>query len=437
MIRPTRRAVLVFLAGVPVALVAVLVSERLWALGLVYAVAALLLLARDALLARPAASPRFEIHGPDYLCVGESDRLIIDVSAARWPPGTVVEAVCDFGPNVEPPARRAVTLSAATGWAAAVPLTPLRRGTLELERMWLRWQGPSGLVSKQHIHEVGKAIPVLPNIRAVRRAASQYVSRDAFAGIKVQSQLGGGSEFEALRDYLPGFDHRWIDWKRSARHRKLVCKEFQAERNHNVILAFDTGHLMSEPLDGIARLDHGINAGLLLAYLCLCTGDRAGLYAFDADVRLYAAPEAGVRSFSRVMHATAGLEYRYEETNFTLGLAELNVRLRRRSLVVLFSEFVDTITAELMVENVERLANRHVVIFITFREQDLHRFVDEAPQSFGDMARAVVAQDFLRERRVVLERIRRLGAHCIEAPANRLAADLLNRYLTIRRNELV
>ncbi len=89
----------------------------------------------------------------------------------------------------------------------------------------------------------------------------------------------------------PGLDSRFIDWKHSARHRKLLCKEFRTERNHQIVMAFDTGYLMLEPVDGITRLDHAINAGLMLAWVSLQGGDLVGTYGFDAAVRQYLAAD--------------------------------------------------------------------------------------------------------------------------------------------------
>src|SRR5262249_8703513 len=159
-----------------------------------------------------------------------------------------------------------------------------------------------------------------------------------------------------------------IDWKHSARHLKLLSKEFRTERNHQIMLAFDTGYLMCEPLEGIPRLDHAISAGLLLAWISLRQGDLVGTYGFDAAVRQYLQPMRGLASFARVQRATADLAYRHEETNFTLGLAELSQRLKRRALLVLFTDFVDTVTAELLVESLQRVSNRHVVVFVTLRD---------------------------------------------------------------------
>src|SRR5260370_40186596 len=111
---------------------------------------------------------------------------------------------------------------------------------------------------------------------------------------------------------------------------------------------------MQEPVDPTPRPDHANNAGLILACIPLQGGDLVGTYGFDAAVRQYLGPIRGVSSFARIQRATAELGYHHQETNFTLGLAELNARLKRRALVLLFTDFVDTITAELLILSLPR-----------------------------------------------------------------------------------
>src|SRR5258708_40360879 len=125
---------------------------------------------------------------------------------------------------------------------------------------------------------------------------------------------------------MPGLRRGFIDWKPWARHRKFLCKEFRKEHNHQVIMAFDTGYLMLEPVEGLTRLDHAINAGLVLAWVSLQGGDLVGTYGFDAKVRQYVGPQRGISSFPRIQRATAELDYQHQETNFTLGLPALNPR---------------------------------------------------------------------------------------------------------------
>ena len=349
----------------------------------------------------------------------------------------VAELACDVGDIIDEPPRPQVAATQGSPAKASVALRPNRRGTASVERLWLRWRGPLGLTSRHAVRPIDARIPVVANVRAVRQAAIAFAARDAPFGIRSQNQPGEGSEFDALREYVPGLDARAIDWKHSARHRALICKEFRTERNHQIVLAFDTGHLMSEPLDGIPRLDHAINAGLLLAYASLRHGDRVGLFGFDSRVRLAMAPVAGLGGFERLRRAAAELDYHAEESNFTLGLAELGARLNRRSLIVLQTDFVDTITAELMVENLQRLQRRHLVLFVALGEPAMVRTADALPASIADLTRAVIAGGFLRERRIVLERLRRLGIQCLDVPSSSLGVDLVNRYLEIKRHELV
>ncbi|MEJ2118482.1 MAG: DUF58 domain-containing protein, partial [Alphaproteobacteria bacterium] len=135
--------------------------------------------------------------------------------------------------------------------------------------------------------------------------------------------------------------------------------------------------------------------------------------------------------------ATAELNYNYHETNFTLGLAELNARLKRRALVILFTDFVDTITAELLIESMQRIANKHVVVFVTLHDSFLQQKVDHTPEQFLDVARAVVAHDFLHDRSVVFERLARCGVHCLDVPSSNLPVSLINRYLEIKHRGLI
>jgi uncharacterized protein (DUF58 family) len=438
MTRPTLRCVLVFAGGIPASLCAVLFATQLWTLWVAYVGVVCLFVGLDAVLMLPRKRIALTTTIPDTLYIGDEDPLKIELAARGWKRAAALNMVADLGADLEPIALQRVVIAAGERTTVELPLTPRRRGTVSIDRIWLQWHGPLGLMRKQKVQLVGKKVAVVPNVRAVRTAALRWFStRDFLSGLKVEQYIGDGSEFEALREYTPGLDHRAINWKASARHRKLLCQEFRAERNHQVVLAVDTGRLMNETMAGIPKLDHAINSGLLLSYFCLRTGDRVGLFGFDERVRCFAEPTGGLGSFPRLQHLSAELRYRNAETNFTLGLTELSTRLRRRSLIILLTDFVDTITAELMYENVYRLSRKHLVLFVSLRDPSLAALVAARPHNLGDVHRAVVADDFAREREVVLQRLRRHGVHSIDAPPRQVSIDLLNRYLEIRRRELI
>ncbi len=435
--RPTFRAVIFVGAGIPLSLVLAIVGGGLWPLGVAYLGFAVVGLGFDAILTLPKRSLTIQTEAPPLIYIGDGEEFVVALEIEPGRSAVQIELYCDVSEHMLRPPPRVAVVEPAAATPVTFPLWPRRRGTAVIDRLWLRWDGPLGLMRLQTSLHVQAAISIVPNVRSVRTAAIQMSTRDAHYGVKTQSQQGDGTEFEALREYVTGLDHRSIDWKHTARHRKLICKDFQVERNHQIIMAFDTGHLMSEPLGGIPKLDHAINAGLLLSYMSLRSGDRVGLFAFDAKLRHSTGLMHGSHRVHRVLRASADREYQQEETNFTLGLTELLSRLKRRSLIVLQTDFVDTVTAELMVENLKRLSARHLVIFVTLRDPALHGLVDTRPKSMADVARSVIADDFLRERRIVLERLRRHGVHCLEVGSDELTFSLLNRYLMIKRLELI
>ena len=441
MIQPTLRAVTVFAAGIPLALFLVIYDPAAWPWAFDYGALVLVAVATDAALAFRPRLLGVATGMPDSLQVGERGAVTVTIAPTPHRRTTRFELVREQHPDADPGETAVIELAPGQAGQARFPVPARERGKIRIEALWVRWRGPLGLVQWVRRIEVARSIDVVPNVRGVRSSVLQFFSREALYGNKVQDQKGEGTEFDALRDYVAGLDSRLIDWKHSARHLKLVSKEFRTERNHQIILAIDTGHLMREPIGGIPRLDHAINAGLLLGYASLKGGDRVGLFGFDSRTRVYAEPLGGVDRFPRLQRLTAELDYAAEETNFTLGLTLLSQQLRRRSLVVLITDFIDTVTAELMVENLGRLSARHLVLFVTLQDPEIRAIVDASPEatpgSMETVARSVVAEEFRRERLIVFERLRRLGVQCLEAPYNRIGTDLINRYLAIKQRELI
>lgn len=439
--RPTLRALIVFLAGIPLSLGAVTVSVRLWTMWLAYLGAALLLLGVDFVLGLPKRRLKIATGLPEQLFIGEPGVARLAITA-RWRRQATLEILAELDDDLAPQPAFQVTVKPPEqkGSATAtleIPLVPRRRGDHGVRTLHVRWTGPLGLIERRIAMPVGAKVGVVPNLGAVRAIALRmYSDRSFMAGMKVERYLGDGTEFESLREYVPGLDHRAIDWKSSARHRKLLCTEFRAERNHQVILAVDSGQLMAEPVVGVPKLDHAINAAILLGWFCLRTGDRVGLVGFAEKIRAWADPQGGMHTFARIQALAADIDYHRVETNFTLALADMSTRIKRRSLIVLFTDFLDTVSAELMIENVSRLARRHFVLFVAVKDPSLDTRTLAKPSTLDALHEAVVASDFSRERAVVLERLRRAGAHCIDATPGEFSMQLVNRYIEIKRREL-
>ena len=437
MIYPTGRAIAAAALGAPLALAAGLYAGGVWPLAAAWGALVGGLVAADAVLGASRRRLAVTIQAPGEISAGGDDgQLEIGLTFARglFTPRRAELALATNDRLTARPDRGGAQVSERQA-RLRFRLHAERRGEGRIESLWVRWRGPLGLAFKQRRVDAPEPIPVISDIARAKEEAIRLFSRDAAHGEKIEFDRGEGSEFQSLREFEAGMDQRTIDWKQSARHGQLLSKEYRTERNHPIYLVLDTGRLMCEPLDGAPKIDRALNAALLLGYACLKTGDRVGLFAFDARPRVFSKAAAGVRAFPVLQSVAARVDYSNEETNFALGLTSLSSELDRRALVVVFTDFADSIGAELMMETLARLAKRHQVMFVVFRDQELEDAAQAEPLAPDDVSRAVVAGALLKERQVVLTRLRRMGVEIVEAPLERVGSLLIARYLDLKRRD--
>ncbi|WP_374528353.1 DUF58 domain-containing protein [Novosphingobium sp.] len=429
---PTPRAALLVVAAAPAALLLAAFAPAGWAAAPVLALAVLVVVLGDAL-----AAGRLTEFTVDTLAdteVGEEGWITIEVGLARSRASAVACALA-ADPRLLAGGRGEGQLVAlgAGKWRAGIPLYPTRRGTGTLERAWIRWTGPLGLGARQIEQALSREVRVWPNVAPVRAPSLQAFLKNVETGMIARRIRGEGSQFEALAEYEPGMDRRRIDWKSSARHAHLYAKEYEAERNNQIVFAFDCGQAMCEPVGGLPRIDRAVTAALTTAYVALKGGDRVSLYGFAARPEVFTPFVSDTREFRRLQMAAAGLDYQAQEPNFTLALATLAGRLARRSLIVVFSDFTDPTSAQLMIESIGRLTQRHLVLFVTMADEELEDIAAAAPTAMPELTQAVAADSLLRQRALVLSRLRALGVDVIEAPYNRIGLRLIDAYLAIKR----
>ena len=416
----------------PLALILAAAAPGAWIAAPALGGALLVLVLLDGLFAGTLADLRVIVSADAE--VGEAATLTVLADLVRAGPRARPEAALECDPRLAPGGRMALDLKPLDGaWSGSADLTPNRRGTGAVSRIWLRWTGPLGLAHRQTSRPLDNTVRVWPNIAPVRSPALQIFLRDAQFGLIARRIRGEGTEFEALAEYEPGMDRRRIDWKSSARHARLYAKEYEVERNNQIVFAFDCGQAMCEPIDGLPRIDRAVTAALTTAYVALKAQDRVALFGFAARPEVATPFVTSSRDFSRLQRAAAGLDYHPGEANFTLALSTLAARLQRRSLIVLFSDFADPTSAELMVENVGRLVERHVVIFVVMTDADLARIVASPVEDMHSVAQSVTATSLIRQRALVLQRLRQLGVRVIEAPHDKIGTRLLDAYLAVKR----
>jgi uncharacterized protein (DUF58 family) len=315
-------------------------------------------------------------------------------------------------------------------WEYAI--RPTRRGIISWGAIQLRYRSVLGLWERQKTVAAAQEARVYPNLTSLYRYAllARTNRLDNF-GIRPVRVRGGAWEFESLRDYASGDDVRLMDWKATARRRKLIVRNQEAERNQTVLLLIDCGRLMQAEVNGTAKLDHAVNAALILAHIALARGDRVGLCTFADRVHAWVAPRPHPSHLHLITETLFDLRGAFTESDHARCLRLLGARHRKRALLVVLTDFVDAETAGDMIAHLQQTSRRHLVLFVALKDPDLDSAARIRPANALEGFRKAAATDLLHERREVLERLRKMGAHVLDVDPAGITAPLLNQYLEI------
>lgn len=310
---------------------------------------------------------------------------------------------------------------------------PLRRGDYRFGGCYLRYTGVLGLVMRQHRYPLDAPVKVYPNLLEVRKY-ELLARRDQLfeIGLKNARRLGEGTEFERLRDYERDDDYRRINWPATARLHRPITTDYQPERSQSVIIMLDAGRLMTAPLGPLSKLDYAINTTLLLAYVAILRGDRVGLLTFSDDIMGYWEPDKGRRQFLTLLEALYKVQPQQVEANYTRAGAYLSTQRSKRSLVVLFTDIIDSQQAGELVRGFGRLAPRHLPVAVTMADNEVLAMARREPAHARQMYEMVVAQGLLDDRAAALDALQRRGALTIDVPADKLTPAVVNKYLELK-----
>jgi uncharacterized protein (DUF58 family) len=428
---PARR-LLASAGALALASLGLLIFPELWPVlaaadGALVVVAALDLVATprpEVIRAFRIAPPRMSVLTEQRVAVRveNGSRFPLRVRARDTAPAALAGAEAELGGPVAP--------RGAVRWEYVV--TPKARGRFEWGPIFLRYRSLLGLWERTKREEAAGAVRVYPSLRLLERYhLLARTDRLAALGIRRVRQRGGSTEFESLRDYASGDDVRRLDWKATARRARLIVRNQEAERHQTVLLLVDCGRLMNATEEGVAKLDHAVNAALLLAHVALARGDRVGLCAFSGKVHSWLAPRGNRAQNRLIADALYDLRGDYSETDHARCLKFVAARYPKRSLLVVLTDFVDATTAAEMVAHLELAARRHVVLFAALKDAFLERAARAEPRTEWDGFKKAAALDLLHDRQEVLERIRHSGGFVVDAEPDAVTPPVINAYLRV------
>jgi uncharacterized protein (DUF58 family) len=324
---------------------------------------------------------------------------------------------------------------------------PLRRGRVTWAPAQLRVRTPWGWFEWQRQVGDTQSLNVYPNFAAVARYAWLAGDRRlAEMGIKTYLQRGSGTDFKQLAEYKMGDSIRHIDWKATLRHQRPIVREFQDERDQSVLFLLDCGRRMradeGEASPDGSHFDQALNALMLLAYVALKEGDEVGAMTFGAapGQDRHFAPRKGGAALNALMARLCDIEPQAVHSDYVSAAQQVMRVQRKRSLVVLLTNFRDEDAAELG-PALQLLRSRHLVILASLRERVVRELAEQALDAGLDQAERAIevagAHLFEQARSDALRRLAAREALLIDAEPARLPAELVNRYHAVKRAGLL
>ncbi len=317
-------------------------------------------------------------------------------------------------------------------------LTPEDRGSESFKGTYVRLVCPLGLVVKQAKLETEEPIRVYPNVLALREFdLLKQKGRLREIGIRRSRMRGLGTEFESLREYAEGDDYRKIDWKASARHDKLVVRQFEQERNQAVVIVIDIGRHMLAEVNGVRKLDHALDACLMLTNAASHAGDFVGLLVFSDVVRRYIPPKKGRNQIGMIIEALHDLVAEPIESDPAAAFAFLASRWKRRSLVVAFTDLEDPDRARTLATALGPQARRHLLLIARVSDPRLKEAVDPPMTQVDDMYLSAAAGLLISDRRAATSVLGASNIHNLESEPQDLAASLVSYYFDVKERALL
>jgi uncharacterized protein (DUF58 family) len=433
---PTWRLVVAAAVGsLAVLLVPVRPPLGLWVVNGVLLVAAVC----DWLLAVRPGELEVERELPGIVPLGAEARVVWRVahrgSGGRGPGGRGVRVrlADELAPSLGAVTRRARVVAPPRGTVAAATLIrPSRRGRFTPTEVVLRVEGPLGLVARQGRRRLPGVLRVYPPFDS-RDEAELRVNKARIleVGLRSAQGRGGGTEFDSLREYGVDDEFRRIDWAATARSGKPIVRTYRAERNQTVLLLLDSGRTMAGRVADVPRLDHAMDAVMMLTSLATRLGDRAGLVAFDREVRAVVGPGHARDQLSRVTEAMYQLQPLLVESDYRGAFAETLGRFRRRAMLVVLTELAEQAVSETLLPALPLIARDHLVVVASVADPEVRGWALATPVEPGAAYRKAAAVAALADRRRTVARLRGLGAVVVDAPPGRLAPELADAYLRV------
>jgi uncharacterized protein (DUF58 family) len=207
------------------------------------------------------------------------------------------------------------------------------------------------------------ATELLKKIRAIDIQTKGWVD-SIFSGAYHSRFKGQGVHFNEVRQYAVGDDVRRIDWTVTAKLNEPYIKEFEEERDLNVIIAVDMSQSQFYQSTKDSKLDRALEIAAVLGFSAVTNGDQVGLLLFTDTVEAHIPAKQGKKHMYAILSRLLNHQPASNQTNIKKLCQTIMSSTKRKSVVIILSDFID--------DNYEvefrQLAQKHDVVPIIIQD---------------------------------------------------------------------
>ena len=317
-------------------------------------------------------------------------------------------------------------------------LKPQSRGEYRFgqSRVYISWK--LGFLTRRFTGENQQNVPVYPSFISMRRFGLMGISnRLEEVGIKRIRRIGQHSEFDQVREYVPGDDSRTVNWKATARKGALMVNQYQDERSQHVFSVIDMGRSMEMPFEGMSLLDYAINASLIISNMAMMKHDRAGLLTFSQKIHALLPADRKDGHLQKIMEVLYNQQTDFKESSYEKLYATIVAKIKQRSLLILYTNFEGLPSLKRQLPYLKKLAGQHLLLVVFFENTEIHRLAANTSRTIEEVYVHSIARKFIHDKKVMANELKRAGIQVLLTPPNGLSVKLINKYLEIKARELI
>ena len=311
-------------------------------------------------------------------------------------------------------------------------MTPEERGDACCQPAQVLVQSRFNLwVFKSYLAETD-TVKVYPDFSLVNAVSLLSVEKNMnYLGEHLSRKRGDGLEFHQLRDFSVGDTLSQIDWKATARLDRPISREFQEEKDQNIIFLLDSSRRMRPREGKMSYFDYALNALLINAYIALDKGDAVGVMTFAGDYK-WLSPIKGKPSISRLLNHLYTAQTSTSASDYIDAAQSLLNEHRKRSLIILITNIYEEDTDDIILA-ANLLAKHHLVMIVALQENLLeegrNREVVDTSSALLYSGLSLMAQ----QRQATLDELRKKNVIVVDAQYHNLHIKLLHEYLQLKR----